>query len=87
MGWDVTVVTDVVHNYCVVQPPFNMLAVCDGELMSCSCFFTYEVQTFFIIVVCHGLTGSPSALSGNSKRGVTVLEGGRVLARGTGCCT
>ena len=25
--------------------------------------------------LCHGLTGSPSALIGGSKRGVTVLEG------------
>ena len=37
---------------------------------------------------CHGSTGSPSALSEEgSKRGVTVLEGARVLARGTRSCT
>ena len=37
--------------------------------------------------LCHRSTSSPSALSGIQKRGVTVLEGGRVLARGTGSCT
>ena len=38
--------------------------------------------------VCHGSTGSPSALSEeDSKGGVTVLEGSKVLARGTRSCT
>ena len=37
---------------------------------------------------CHGSTGSPSALSEeDSKGGVTVLEGSKVLARGTRSCT
>ena len=38
--------------------------------------------------ICHGSTGSPSALSEeDSKGGVTVLEGSKVLARGTRSCT
>ena len=37
---------------------------------------------------CHGSTSSPSALSEeDSKGGVTVLEGSKVLARGTRSCT
>ena len=38
--------------------------------------------------VCHGSTGSPSALLRRVLRGgVTVLEGAGVLARGTRSCT
>ena len=38
--------------------------------------------------LCHGSTGSPSALMRKVLRGgVTVLEGAGVLARGTGSCT
>ena len=37
---------------------------------------------------CHGSTGSPSALMRRVlRRGVTVLEGAEILARGTGSCT
>ena len=37
---------------------------------------------------CHGSTSSPSALSEeDSKGGVTVPEGSKVLARGTRSCT
>ena len=41
-----------------------------------------------LVRLCHGSTGSPSALSEeDSKGGVTVLEGSKVLARGTRSCT
>ena len=37
--------------------------------------------------VCHGSTGSPSALLGGSKRGRDGSRGAGILARGTGSCT
>ena len=36
---------------------------------------------------CHRSTGSPLALLGIRRGGVTVLEGAGILARGTGFCT
>ena len=47
-----------------------------------------RVPLAFVVSSCHGSTGSPSALSEeDSKGGVTVLEGSKVLARGTRFCT
>ena len=59
----------------------------------CFAFRSEAPQTRSIVVVgylawCHGSTGSPLALMRRVLRGgMTVLEGGRVLARGTGSCT
>ena len=36
---------------------------------------------------CHRSTGSPLALSGILRGGMTVLEGAGILAKGTGFCT
>ena len=58
------------------------------ELLSTAVDCKGSFMTSHLIGFCHGSTGSPSALSEeDSKGGVTVLEGSKVLARGTRSCT
>ena len=45
------------------------------------------VPEMTMLGTCHGSTGSPLALSGILRGGMTVLEGAGILARGTGFCT
>ena len=70
--------------------PVVTVVLCPHRVLSLSCHVCVLIVSHVVSMSpsCHGSTGSPSALSEeDSKGGVTVLEGSKVLARGTRSCT
>ena len=81
-----SVIISIIHKHHMCK---LILIECKALKLLMICI-SKEILTMngFMHCMCHGSTGSPSALSEEgSKGGVTVLGGSKVLARGTRSCT